>query len=122
MSLLEDAMEKCAYIDKTTVPDGYGGVKTVWKEGAEFSAAIVFDTSMEARRAQKEGVQNLYTITTPRNITLMYGDVITRKSDDKIFQITSDGTDKKTPMSTLLDMCVITAKELDTLPGVTGNG
>lgn len=122
MSLLDEAMETCAYIDKITVPDGYGGVKPSWREGAEFTAAIVFDTSMEARRAQKEGVQNLYTITTPRNITLMYGDIITRKSDGKIFKITSDGTDKKTPMSATLDMRVVTAQELDALPGVINDG
>ena len=38
MSLLDEAMEKCVMIDKTTVPDGIGGYDTVYVEGAEFDA------------------------------------------------------------------------------------
>ena len=116
MSLLAQAMEECTYIDKTTEPDDYGGVKTVWKEGAPFQAAIVFDTSLEARRAEKEGVKNLYTITTSRKINLMHGEIIKRVSDEKLFRITSDGTDKKSPLSSTLDMRVVSAEELEQLP------
>ena len=116
MSLLTDAMEDFIYKDKRTVPDGYGGVQTEWVDGAEFLAALSFDTSTEARRAEKEGVENLYTITTQRGITLMYGDIIRRQADGKLFFITSDGTDKKTPLSATLDMRVVTAKELESLP------
>ena len=122
MSLLSDAMEQCTYIDRTTAPDGYGGVRTVWREGAPFTAAIVFDTSMQARIAEKEGVRNLYTVTTQRNIVLMYGDIFTRLSDGKIFKVTSDGTDKETPISAALDMRVVTAQELDALPGEVTDG
>ena len=39
-----------------------------------------------------------------------------RESDGKLFRITSDGTDKKTPGATALDMRVVTAEELDALP------
>lgn len=116
MSLLLDAMEDCVMIDKTTQPDGYGGVKPVWVDGAPFQAATVYDTSIEARRAQKEGVTNLYTVTTPRSVNLMYGDIFRRESDGKIFRITSDGTDKKSPVSSTLDMRVVTAEELEGLP------
>lgn len=116
MSLLTEAMEDCRYIDKTTQNDGYGGTIPVWLDGAFFSAAIAFDTSIEARRAEKEGVKNLYTVTTSRTITLMYGDVFKRLSDGKIFRVTSDGTDKKTPLSSTLDMRVVTAEELEQLP------
>ena len=41
MSLLTEAMEPCCYIDKTTQNDGYGGVETVWVDGAVFDAAFV---------------------------------------------------------------------------------
>lgn len=116
MSLLSDAMETCRFIDKTTQDDGYGGYTTVWREGATFQAALVFDTSLEARRAEKEGVKNLYTITTPRMVTLSHGDVIRRESDGKVFRVTSDGVDKKTPSSTALDMRVVSAEELEGLP------
>jgi head-tail adaptor len=111
MSLLDEAMEKCIYLDKTTAPDGYGGTTISWQEGAEFYAAIVFDTSMEARVADKQGVTSLYTITTRKNLTLEYHDVFRRLRDGKIFRVTSDGDDKHTPASANLDMRQVTAEE-----------
>lgn len=111
MSLLDEAMEKCIYLDKTTAPDGYGGTTTSWQEGAEFYAAIVFDTSMEARVADKQGVTSLYTVTTHKNLTLEYHDVFRRLRDGKIFRVTSDGDDKHTPASANLNMRQVTAEE-----------
>ena len=119
MSLLSEAMEPCVFLDKKRMPDGYGGYIIEWTEGAEFSAAIGFDSSMQARIAEKEGVTNLYTVTTPRNITLEYHDVFKRLRDGKIFRATSDGDDKLTPRSTTLDMRQVTAEEW--LPGNGGN-
>lgn len=65
-----------------------------------------------------EGVKNLYTITTSRDITLIFGDVLRRESDGKLFRITSDGTDKKSPLSATLDMRVVTAEELESLEAI----
>lgn len=111
MSLLSDAMEKCTLIDKRTVSDGYGGYITIWEDGAEFDAAITFDTSIEARTAEKAGVTSLYTVTTSRAMTLQYHDVFRRSRDKKIFRVTSDGDDKFTPKSATLDMRQVTAEE-----------
>lgn len=111
MSLLSQAMIKCNMLDKVTVPDGYGGYKTTYQKGAEFDAAITFDTSIEARTAEKEGVTSLYTVTTKKSITLEYHDVFQRTSDSKIFRVTSDGDDKFTPNSATLNMRQVTAEE-----------
>ena len=111
MSLLEDALEKCVMLDKTTVADGYGGYISSYAEGASFNAAIVFDTSMEARLAERQGVKSLYTVTTSRAMNLQYHDIFKRVSDGKIFRVTSDGDDKLTPPSTALDMRQVTAEE-----------
>lgn len=115
MSLLSEAMERCVFLNKVKTPDGYGGYRTEWTDGAEFDAAIVFDTSMEARVGEKQGVTSLYTVTTSRSLTLEYHDVFRRVSDSKIFRVTSDGDDKKTPASAYLDMRQVTAEEF-TLP------
>ena len=111
MSLLEDAFESCVMLDKTTGPDGYGGYISTYKEGASFKAAIVFDTSMQARTAEKQGVTSLYTVTTSRALTLEYHDIFMRLRDQKVFRVTSDGDDKFTPASTALDMRQVTAEE-----------
>ena len=111
MSLLDDAMETCVIMDKTTQPDGYGGYISTYREGAQFNAAIVFDTSIEARAADKEGVTSLYTVTTSKALTLEYHDVFKRLRDNKVFRVTSDGDDKFTPASATLDMRQVTAEE-----------
>lgn len=111
MSLLTEQMEKCVMLDKTTVPDGYGGYRALYVDGAEFTAAITFDTSMEARTAEKQGVTSMYTVTTGKELTLEYHDVFRRVRDGKIFRVTSDGDDKYTPVSASLNMRQVTAEE-----------
>lgn len=112
MSLLSESMEECVMLNKQSVPDGYGGRIDTWVESDfSFNAAIVFDTSIEARAAQAQGVTSLYTITTERGITLEYHEVFKRKRDEKIFRVTSDGDDRYTPKSATLDMRQVTAEE-----------
>lgn len=111
MSLLKEMMTSCVMVDKRTVPDGYGGYDAVWSEGAEFDATVILDTSMEARIGEKQGVTAVYTVTTSKAMNLQYHDVFKRLSDGKVFRVTSDGDDKKTPMSATLDMRQVTAEE-----------
>jgi hypothetical protein len=113
MSLLTEAMEPCCYIDKTTQNDGYGGVETVWLDGADFNAAFVIDTSLQARVAEKQGVKGFYTITTEKIINLQFHDVVKRKSDGKIFRVLSKGDDKHTPDSAGLNMRQVQAEEYE---------
>lgn len=111
MSLLSEAMETCQMLDKTKAPDGYGGYINTWSEGVTFEAAITFDTSMQSRIAEKQGVSSLYTVTTNRAMTLEYHEVFKRLKDGKIFRVTSDGDDKYTPESASLNMRQVTAEE-----------
>lgn len=111
MSLLSEQMEKCTILNKSIIDDGYGGYKIIWSDGAEFDAAIVFDSSITARAAEKTGVTSLYTVTTKRNLIMQFHDVFRRERDKKIFRVTSDGDDKFTPSSATLDMRQVTAEE-----------
>lgn len=111
MSLLKEAMSECVILNKQTVDDGYSGYTTEWAEGAHFKGAITFDTSIEARTAEKQGVTSLYTVTTGKELTLEYHDVFRRIKDGKIFRVTSDGDDKFTPDSARLNMRQVTAEE-----------
>ena len=111
MSLLSEAMESCVMQDRRTVSDGYGGFTTTWSDGAVFRAAIVLDSSMQARVAAVQGVTALYTVTTEKNINLQSHDVFRRASDGKVFRVTSDGDDKRTPASASLNMRQVSAEE-----------
>ena len=113
MSLLDNAMEKCVLLDKTTAPDGRGGYIPTWTDGAEFYAAITFDTSMQSRIAEAQGVKSLYTVTTRKAMNLQYHDVFRRAEDGKIFRVTSDGDDNKTPATAGLNMRQVTAEEYE---------
>ena len=111
MSLLDEAMDKCVLLNKVTTADGYGGYIATWADGAEFDCAVVLDTSMQARTAEKQGVTELYTVTTRKAMNLQYHDVFRRVRDGKIFRVTSDGDDKYTPASASLNMRQVTAEE-----------
>ena len=111
MSLLTQAMEDVVMLEKKRVPDGEGGYTTDWVDGVQFKAAISFDSSMQARTAEKQGVTSLYTITTPKNANLQYHDVLRRVRDGKVFRVTSDGDDKITPPSASFQFAQVSAEE-----------
>jgi hypothetical protein len=111
MSLLNEAMTECVIINRQVVDDGYGGQKVIWTDGAKIKCAIVLNTSTQAQIAQKQGVTAFYTITTTKDIDLQYHEVIRRLSDGKVFRITSDGDDNKTPNSAGLNMRQTSAEE-----------
>lgn len=111
MSLVIDAMEKSYIIDKITVPDGYGGVKTTYTRGAEIKVAYSFDSSTEARIASVQGTNNRFTLLTKRSVILRYSDIVQRDRDGKYFRVTSDGDDNLTPKSAGLDLRAVEAEE-----------
>lgn len=111
MSLFENAMTDVVMLEKRRESDGEGGFITSWTEGAIFKAAITFNTSMEARTAEKQGVTSLYTVTTHKSASLEYHDVFKRLSDGKVFRVTSDGDDNFTPPTATLNMRQVTAEE-----------
>lgn len=115
MSLIDTLKEPCVMLDKRTVPDGRGGTSTTRVRGATISAAVTVNGSNETRIAEAQGVKAVYTVTTSRAINLQYHDVFQRESDSKIFRVTSDGDDMKSPVSSRLDMRIVTAEEW-TLP------
>lgn len=111
MSLLTQAMEDVVMLEKKRVPDGEGGFTVEWVDGVSFKSAITFDSSMEARTAEKQGVTSLYTVTVPVNAKLEYHDVFRRVRDGKVFRVTSDGDDKITPASASFQFAQVTAEE-----------
>lgn len=111
MSLLDSAYEDFTIINKAVVDDGYGGTTVVWSDGASIKGALVFDSSTQMKVAEAMGVTSAYTLTVKRGVELDYHTVIRRESDARIFRITSNSDDKKTPPSAGLDMRQYSAEE-----------
>lgn len=97
MSLIDSFKERCVLVEKTRTPDGEGGWSTTWVDGIEFDAAIVMDTTLQARVAEKEGMTSVYTVTTDKSLPLDFHDVFRRLRDGKVFRVTRDSSDKETP-------------------------
>ena len=81
MSLLEQAYEDYTLLDKVRTADGYGGFTTAWTESATIKGAMVFNSSIEGRKAEAMGVSSVYTLTTKKNVVLEYHDVIRRERE-----------------------------------------
>lgn len=111
MNLVENMMDDCVIMEKRRSADGAGGLTTEWYEGAEFKAAVVLNSSLEAQIAEKQGVTSIYTVTTHRNASLDFHDTFKRKRDGKIFRVTSDGGDVVSPSVSTLNMSNVTAEK-----------
>lgn len=111
MTLIDAFKEPCVLMERQRVSDGEGGWTTSWVEGAAFDAAIVRDTTLAARVAEKEGVSNVYTVTTDTNAHLEFYDVFKRVSDGQVFRVTSNGDDARTPDAATFQFEQVSAEE-----------
>lgn len=108
--LIDDFMEAFVLLDKRSVPDGLGGFSYEWTDGAPFTAAVVKDSSMQARIAEKDGVTELYTVTVYKGAKLAFHDVFRRISDGMVFRVTSNITDSETPERASFQIGQVTAE------------
>lgn len=109
--LMNDFAEECTLLEKTRTPDGEGGWITTWVDGMAFLAAITYNTSIEARVAEAEGMKATYTVTTDKGTKLDYLDVFRRERDGQIFRVTSQGDDKQTPDRASFQVSQVAAEE-----------
>lgn len=111
MSLLDEHKEPFVLVQKSHVKGDDGNPIVTWTESdAPFMAALRFDSSVQAKRAQAEGVQDLYTIVTDTSVVLEFNDVVKRLEDGTTFRVTTNGKDNKTPRSAGLNMRAVSAK------------
>jgi len=111
MSLLENAYEDFTILNKSIVDDGYGGVVTVWTDGAVIQGAMVFDNSAQMKTALAAGYSAAYTLTVKKDIELDFHTVLRRESDGVVFRLKSNSDDKKTPKGAGLNMRQYSAEE-----------
>ena len=113
MSLLSEAFTDFVIINKSYVDDEYGGYNTTWTDGATIQGAMVHDSDLESKIAEVMVSKNLYTFTVRKEVALDYHTVLKRASDGKIFRLTSNSDDKKTPPSATLNMRQYSAEEFE---------
>jgi hypothetical protein len=109
--LINDFVVPCVLMEKRRVSDGEGGWRTEWRDGMPFNAAVTYDSTLQARVAESEGMRATYTVTTERNNILDFHDVFKRLSDGQVFRVTSDGTDVMTPDRASFQFSQVSAEE-----------
>ena len=110
MSLLNDFARSCVLMEKTRVPDGEGGYTVDWTEGATFKNYQALDTSMEARRAEKEGVTSVYSALVDKDVPIEYGYYFKEKESGTVYRVTSNPDEKQAPKSASLTLKFFTAE------------
>ena len=110
MSLLNDFARACVLMEKTRVPDGEGGYTIDWAEGATFQNYQALDTSMEARRAEKDGVTSVYSALVDKALPIEYGDYFKDTETGLTYRVTSNPSEKESPKSATFSLKYFTAE------------
>ena len=110
MSLLSDFARSCVLMEKTRVEDGEGGYTLVWKNGISFKNYQALDTSMEARRAEKEGVTSVYSALVDKALPIEYGDYFKDAETGLTYRVTSNPSEKESPKSATFALKYFTAE------------
>ena len=104
--LVGNFMARCTMLEKKRIPDGQGGFTTGWADAGPFMAAVVKDNTL----AEKQGVTEVYTVTTPTGVGLEFHDVFRRDSDGATFRVTSNAIDSRPPAAATFAFEQVTAE------------
>lgn len=111
MSLIESMMTSCKILNRVRTDDAYGGYTEVWTEGATFDAAIIKNSTTEAQIAEKQGIDELFTVVTKKSFELDFHDVFKRVSDKQVFRVTSNAKDSEAPSASTVQITKVTAEK-----------
>lgn len=110
MSLLDDFGRSCVLLEKTRTDDGEGGYTVAWADGITFTNHQALDTSMEARRAEKEGVTSVYSALVDKAVPIEYNDYFRDTATGETYRVTSNPEEKQSPRSSTLKLKYFTAE------------
>ena len=110
MSLLSYFERSCVLMEKTRVEDGESGYIIDWKDGVSFQNYQALDTSMEARRAEKEGVTSVYSALVDKALPIEYGDYFKDTETGLTYRVTSNPSEKESPKSATFSLKYFSAE------------
>lgn len=96
-------------LDKITRNDGYGGTVDTYEDGADFYGVMVLDDSINAQKAESEGVTGVYTLNYDKALRLPWHTVL-RGADGRTYRVTSRD-EKSTPSSSPLNLRQVKCEE-----------
>lgn len=111
MTLLDRMATSCKIVNHVRTDDDVGGYKDTWEDGASFDATIIKNSTTEAQIAEKQGIEELFTVVTKSSFKLDFHDVFRRVSDSQVFRVTSNATDSEAPGASTVQICKVTAEK-----------
>lgn len=111
VSLVEKMKTECIRLAQTSEADGAGGHRTTWTEEGRFNASIVEKSHTEPENGEKKRAKAFYDVFIPREEDIRYHDVFRRVSDGRVFRVTSNPDDKKTPLMSHMSFAIVSAEE-----------
>lgn len=115
MSYFYDAFDDYIVINRLVLDDNEGGVFIDWQDGARIKMALDLGGSSEIRQAAAQNLKTVYTATLPQNTPVRYDTYLRAVKDGRIFRITSNPMENKTPAMATFP-CVIATAERTELP------
>ena len=112
-TLLDTLTETCTMLTKQIVSDGLGGFKETYVSGVTFEAVIRKDDTTADRIAEKQGVQESYTVVVPKGFPFAFHDVFRRSKDGNTYRVTSNIQDKEAPAVSTIKIGSVTAERWD---------
>lgn len=113
MTLWEKAMKPCIMLDWRSTPDGLGGVKWQFTDGAPFTAAITLNNTTAMQVAYAAGQKKSYDVVTPKAMLLDKGDRF-RTEDGTVYLVTGDSRDMIAPEGSGIPFARTTAEVVET--------
>lgn len=106
------------FINEGIVDDGYGGYKPAYTAGATFDAVLVLNDSIQAQKAEQDGVKGVYTLTTDKAVPLAWRKIFRRKGTNDVYRVTSKD-EHATPSTTPMNLREVKAEEYALTGAVT---
>lgn len=100
-------------------PDNEGGENINYTEGRSIDAFARLDSAPEQSTARRERELDKYTIITPEDVYLDYGQVLKRLRDGKCFYLTSGNREHKLPDLATIRIRWCTAEEYEIPEGAS---
>ena len=97
MNLLDSMRHACVRLQKTATPDGLGGYRAGWTEGAAFDAVLIKKSAGLESEAQRKALRETFVVLTAPEVGLSHPDVFRRLSDGATFRVTTANGDAATP-------------------------
>ncbi len=110
--MLTPAMTDCTRMVRSEEGTSLGPAEA-YSAGKGFRAYLRKDTSPENRVAERQGMEEQYTVIVPAGVTLMRDEVFRREADGLTFRCTSSTVDGEAPAMASLQIAKCTAKRWD---------